>query len=171
MFSSSSTLSGIVLRITYEDPKGLFSVLRLQLPDQTIATLVGPLSGLSVGQRLSCEGEWKKSIPYGDQFVVASFWMEVPTNDLHELEIFLGSGNLPGIGPVLAKKIINSFGLETSSILDHHPDRLVSIPGITSKKADHVHRAWKEQRDLCNLMIFCQKVGLSTNHSRRFYVK
>ncbi|WP_275655991.1 helix-hairpin-helix domain-containing protein, partial [Candidatus Similichlamydia epinepheli] len=46
-----------------------------------------------------------------------------------------------------------------------------SIPGITSKKADHVHRAWKEQRDLCNLMIFCQKVGLSTNHSRKIYEK
>ncbi|WP_157952526.1 ATP-dependent RecD-like DNA helicase [Candidatus Similichlamydia epinepheli] len=93
------------------------------------------------------------------------------TSCCDELEAFLGSGSLPWIGPALAKKIINSFGEETLFILDHQPDKLVSISGITSKKADQIHVAWKRQRDLYGLMIFCQKVGLSTHQSKKIYEK
>ncbi|RDB31757.1 ATP-dependent RecD-like DNA helicase [Candidatus Similichlamydia laticola] len=169
--SDETCLSGIVVRVTYDDPKGLFSVVRLRLDDQSVITLVGSLSGLSIGQRVSCQGQWKRSASYGDQFAVTSFFMDVPTENLEEMIHYLGSGNLPGIGPVLAAKIVEKFGKETPFILDHRPDQLSIIRGITPQKAEQIHQAWKKQRDLCNLMVFCQKIGLSTRHTKKIHDK
>ena len=41
------------------------------------------------------------------------------------IERFLGSGLIPGIGPELARRLVDKFGKETLEVIDHQPGRLV----------------------------------------------
>jgi exodeoxyribonuclease V alpha subunit len=43
---------------------------------------------------------------------------------------YVGSGLTKGIGPVLAERIVEHFGLETLEVIEDEPGRLVEVPGL-----------------------------------------
>jgi|SRR5208282_4127864 len=62
------------------------------------------------------------------QYGVFNYVVIVPaqTSDISE---YLGSGAIKGIGPEIARRIVNKFGLQTIDIIENDIDRLKEVEG------------------------------------------
>lgn len=155
-------LKGIVERITYSNPENGFSVIRLKTENKgELVTAVGFLTTVTPGTQLILKGDWKNDSKFGRQFSISSY-KELMPSTLIGIEKYLGSGLIKGIGPVYAKKIIETFGLATIDIIEKSPKRLFEIEGIGKKRIEMIKSGWEEQREIKNVMIFLQSHGVST---------
>ena len=87
------------------------------------------------GEDLVVTGEFTSHQKFGEQFKVHIFERSLPTTSA-AIQRYLASGAISGVGPVLAKKLVNKFGDDTLDIIENTPDRLTEIDGITVKKAE-----------------------------------
>ena len=74
-----------------------------------------------------------------------------------------------GVGPVTAKRIVNKFGEEALDIIEHHPRKLLEVPGIGEKTVTKITQAWKDQREIRNIMLFLQAHGVSPAYAVKIY--
>ena len=154
------TIDGVVEKITYVNEENGYSVARLKVPRQKqLVTVAGHLPGIAVGEGLRVEGTWANHPQYGRQFTVSNYQTASPGTPA-ALRRYLSSGLLKGVGPAVAEHIVNTFGLETLSILDNAPERLSEVPGMGRKKAAQIAATWAERRTLKDLMVFLQGEGL-----------
>lgn len=112
-----------------------------------------------VGATLECAGEWTLDPRYGLQFSVLFVQSAVPTT-AEALEKYLASGQLKGIGPSTARAIVDKWGLDTLRILDHTPERLSEIAGLTEAKIQAIGEAWRSKRELYNVISFLGLHGI-----------
>lgn len=136
--------------------------------DEELATIVGSFNEVKVGEMLELEGEWIHHAKFGRQFSVNAYKSVVPTS-VQGIESYLSSGLIQGIGPKLAKKIVETFGEETMNILQANPERIKEVSGVGDKKAASIIEAFISQIELRNIMLFLQKYGISTNFAVRIY--
>src|SRR5439155_21325117 len=129
-------------------------------------TIVGELFGVTEGMPLKLRGQWITDKKYGRQFKVASYQLRTPET-LIGIEKFLGSGLIPGIGPALAKRIVEKFGAETLDVIDRAPQKLVDIPGIGSQRAAALSSAFAAQRHVQDVMVFLRGHGVSAAFAAR----
>ncbi|MCU0491543.1 MAG: ATP-dependent RecD-like DNA helicase [Chloroflexaceae bacterium] len=163
------TLEGTLERITYHSPEDGYTVARLTPQGKGyLVTIVGKLIGIKPGETLALEGEWKEHREHGRQFEVASFRTLMPAT-IDGMRRYLGSGLIKGIGAATAKKITETFGKYTLEVLEREPDRLVEVPGLGRKKAELIKRAWREQQQIKEVMLFLQELGLSTGLAVKIY--
>jgi len=88
---------------------------------------------------------------------------------VYGIEKYLVSGLIKGIGPVYAKKIVELFGAETLQVIEETPDNLIKVSGIGGKRVAMIKKAWAEQREIKNLMLFLTEHGVSTAYAVRVY--
>src|SRR3990167_5190754 len=119
--------SGIIERIVFSNEENGYSVVKVK-HGTDLMQIVGHFTSLQLGENISCKGTWVFHPKYGKQFDVASYKLTVPT-DTQSIQKYLASGNIKGIGPVHAERIVAKFGLDTLSILDESPNRLKEIEG------------------------------------------
>ncbi len=100
------------------------------------------------------------SCKFGKQFEAQQCTGIVPTT-IVGLKKYLGSGLIKGIGPVYAEKLVNYFGSEILTIIDTTPERLTEVGGIGTKRIDQIVTAWKDQKEIANLMVFLQEKGIT----------
>ncbi|CAM5718978.1 ATP-dependent RecD-like DNA helicase [Streptomyces tendae] len=84
---------------------------------------------------------------------------------------YLGSGLVKGIGPVFADRITQHFGLDTLTIIEEEPKRLIEVPGLGPKRTRKIADAWEEQKAIKEVMLFLQTVEVSTSIAVRIYKK
>ena len=65
---------------------------------------------------------------YGYQLKVEFYETLMPAT-VREIENYLASGVIRGIGPATAKKIVEEFGEKSLEVLSTSPDELLKIPG------------------------------------------
>jgi exodeoxyribonuclease V alpha subunit len=82
---------------------------------------------------------------------------------------YLGSGLIKGIGPRLAERIVEHFGLDTLDVIEREPKRLIEVPKLGPKRTALIADAWEEQKAIKEVMIFLQGVGVSTSLAVRIY--
>ena len=171
------TLSGTVERVTYYNPENGYSVLRVQ-PDNPpkkanlsrdgLATVVGNLPELSPGEHLLLSGRWITHPRHGLQFQVEICEQTLPAT-LAGMRRYLGSGLVKGIGPRLAERIVAHFGARTLDVIENQPERLVEAADIGPKRAGLIARAWQEQKQVKEIMLFLHSHGVSTNLAVKIY--
>src|SRR5690606_11821580 len=83
------------------------------------------------------------------------------------LERFLGSGTIHGVGPALAKRIVEKFQLDTLKILDDAPERLSEVPGLGPKRIQEIKESWAAQRALSSVLVLLQTHGASPGLAQR----
>ncbi|OEH85051.1 recombinase RecD [Desulfuribacillus stibiiarsenatis] len=162
-------LSGIVERITYQNEENGFCVIKIRSkghPD--LVTIVGNLAAVNVGAVIRLKGDWRMDSKFGKQFSVQDYREEVPAT-VAGIEKYLGSGLIKGIGPVYAKKIVRKFKENTLHIIEDSPDRLIEVEGIGSKRVTIIKKAWQEQKEIKNVMLFLQSNGVSTAYAVKIY--
>src|SRR6185295_6929794 len=85
------------------------------------------------------------------------------------IEKYLGSGLIRGIGKVMAARLVKAFGLETLDVIENRPHRLTEVGGIGPKRSRDILRAWNEQREIKEVMIFLQSHGVSTHYAIKIF--
>ncbi len=152
-------LDGIVENIIYENSENGYTVCDISSGGQLI-TLTGYMPNLAEGESIVVYGQWVTHVEYGDQFKVEGYEYKMPTSET-EIEKYLSSGLLPGIGKTTARKIVEMFGAEALEVIEHEPDRLLVISGLTKKKVDAIYKKYIELIGVREVVMFFQKFGIS----------
>ena len=163
-----TSIEGVLERIVYSNEENGWSVVRLIVRGKGEVTAVGNLIGLQIGETLRLEGEWVKDRRFGRQFKAESF-LTVEPRTFTGIEKYLGSGLIPGIGKRYAKRLVQHFGLDTLEVIDKYPERLMEVEGIGRQRSRRIMSAWREQRDIKDVMVFLQSHGVRTSHAIKIY--
>jgi len=164
-----STIEGILERIVYFNEENNYTVARLQVarnPD--LVTIVGNMPCPNPGETLRLKGEWIIDAKFGRQFRVESCHSVLPAT-ITGIQKYLGSGLVKGIGPIMAKRIVAMFELETLDIIDGKPERLLEVEGIGPIRAERIGKAWQEQKEVHEVMVFLQGHGVSSTYAVKIF--
>jgi len=142
--------------------------IRKKLRDTKLVTVIGNLTDLNPGEHLQISGKWVNHPKHGFQFNVEQY-MGTPPISKTGIQRYLGSGLVKGIGPGLAKRIVDHFGIQALDIIEEKPGRLREVPDIGPKRALKITRAWQEQRQVKEIMLFLHSHGVSTNLAVKIY--
>ena len=115
-------------------------------------------------------GHWSRDGKYGVQFQVEDY-QEVVAPTKEGIIAYLSSGKIKGIGPKIAEKIYAAFGPESLEIFEHHPERLLDIPGITSGKLEDILRTYLATRSTGKVIAFLAPFGVSPSRAARIAAK
>ncbi|NBM17928.1 ATP-dependent RecD-like DNA helicase [Streptomyces sp. GC420] len=168
--SNQAVVEGVLERITYANEENGYTVARVDTGrgGGDLLTVVGSLLGAQVGESLRMEGRWGSHPQYGKQFTVENYTTVLPAT-IQGIRRYLGSGLIKGIGPKIAERIVEHFGLETLDVIEGQPARLVEVPGLGPKRTKLIGAAWEEQKAIKEVMVFLQGVGVSTSIAVRIY--
>jgi exodeoxyribonuclease V alpha subunit len=156
------TLRGTLERITFHNEENGYTIARLMPQGRDyVVTIVGHMMNVTIGASLRLRGQWVTHAQYGKQFVVEEYTEELPAT-VEGLRKYLGSGLIKGIGPVTADRIVGHFGLETLAVIEQAPERLIEVPGVGRKRVGLIGRAWQEQQQIKEIMLFLQAHDVST---------
>lgn len=162
-------LSGVVERITFINEENGFCVIKIKSKGfSELVTVVGNMASVNVGAVVSLKGEWKYDSKYGKQFCVYSYKETMPAT-IAGIEKYLGSGLIKGIGPVNAKRIVKVFGEDTIRVIEDEPERLIEVDGIGPKRIEMIRKAWQDQKEIKNVMLFLQSHGVSTAYAVKIF--
>ena len=162
-------ITGYVERITYCSEESGFTVARVrEKGKRELSTVVGSLSGLNPGESLRATGRWVEDPRFGRQFRVESYRTVAPAT-VRGIEKYLASGLIKGIGPAMAGRIVQTFGTDTLEVIDKTPQALSRVPGIGAKRIAGISRAWQEQKEVKEIMIFLQGHGVSAAFAARIF--
>ena len=162
------SIEGVVERLVYRNDDNGYTVVRLLLRGKGEVTAVGPLLGASPGETLRLTGRWIHDRKFGRQFKAESC-LRVAPNTFIGIERYLASGLVRGIGGRMAKRLVQHFGLETLEVIDQQPRRLLEVEGIGKKRMQRIRDAWKEQREIQDVMVFLQSYDVSPSHAVKIF--
>ena len=136
--------------------------------DKEVITVTGVFGTDVTNETLEIFGNRVKHPKYGEQFTVEMYNSVLPSS-LSQIENYLSSGLIKGIGNFTAKKIVELFKEDTFNIIQNFPERLLEIEGIGEKKVEMITKSFVEQIDIKEIMIFLQSHGISTTYGVKIY--
>lgn len=160
-------LEGYVDHIRFRNEENGYTVLSLDAAGEE-ETCIGNFTYISEGEYLRLEGEYVDHQIHGPQFKVEQFTVKEP-EETKDMERYLGSGAIKGIGPVIAKRITKKFKKDSFRIIEEEPERLVEIKGISEKIARQIAEQFAEKREMRDAMIYLDQYGIATNYAVKIY--
>ena len=157
----------VIDNITFQNPDNGYAVLKVSIGCEKGIPLVGTVFKPSVGSVLLADGRWQVNKKYGRQFYVVSYIEKLPTTE-HGIEKYL-SGLIKGIGPNLAKKIVEKFGSDTPRIIKEEPERLKECYNIGKKRIDLIHKNWMDAMGVHEVMMFLLDHNISPSYATKIY--
>lgn len=155
-------IKGQIEQIIYTNEENGYTVARVKLSDsQAPVTVVGNILTPMPGETLKMKGLWANHPRFGKQFKIAQYETIIPAS-LYGIEKYLGSGLVRGVGPVMAERIVEQFGVDALDIIANDIERLAEIEGIGTVRIEMIKKAWQEQKEVRDVMLFLQAhdVGL-----------
>ena len=145
-------IEGTVDSVLYSDPDSGYIVFDLDMGDEYI-TVTGSLGNIEEGEAVRVTGEYMTHAKYGEQFKAEVCERKLPATESAILK-YLAAGTIKGVGPSLAKKIVDRFGTQALHIIEDDPDRLTEISGLSRTKADEISQEFRRVNGVRTLMIF-----------------
>ncbi|MEW6666929.1 MAG: ATP-dependent RecD-like DNA helicase [Thermodesulfobacteriota bacterium] len=162
-------LQGQIERVTYANEETGYTIARVKIEGQRdLVTVVGNLLAANPGEIIRMRGEWTNHPKYGEQFRIVHCQTVIPAT-VHGIQKYLGSGLIKGIGPVMARRIVQRFGNETLEVIEKEVGRLAEVDGIGLKRIEMIRRAWEEQKEIREVMIFLQAHGVSSAFAAKIF--
>ena len=161
-------LSGTAERFIYRNEITGYAVLSIKQKDCNSIIVVGNILGVELGQPLDIVGSWSTHPIHGKRFQIDSYTIAKPEN-LDEIEKYLASQLIPGIGAVIAKRIVAAFGEKTIKIIETEKQRLCEVQGIGKNRAKLIFDVWKKQKDTHHTMMFLQTHGIPLTKAWKIY--
>lgn len=161
----SEWVEGRVERVLWAAADGGWAVLRVATTAGPLV-VVGPLGTVAADMDdgdppfASFEGTFEQHASHGHQFRASAVLLESPRTEAG-LRLYLGSGGVRGIGPSMAARIVHRFGLDTTRILEHEPERLSEVPGIGEARAAAIVEAWQADAGTRALTILLRGLDVS----------
>ena len=160
-------LEGYVERITYRNQESGYTVMTLHTEGDSVC-VTGSFAELSEGEFVRVRGEMIVHPVYGEQMKAETLEFTAP-GDVTQIERYLGSGAIRGVGPKLAKRITDMFGEDTLRILEEEPERLSEVKGISERSAMEIAEQVISKREARSAMMFLQGYHISPKLSARIY--
>ena len=151
-------LEGVVESVLFSNPENGYIVLDLDVRGDYV-TVVGELGNIEEGEELTVTGEYVRHARFGMQFKASFCQRKMPATSSAILK-YLSSGVLKGIGPTMAKRMVDEFGEKTLDIIENEPEKLIKVKGITAKKIDEISMEFKRIFGIRALMIFLSQYGV-----------
>ncbi len=165
----SETIEGHLERIVYFNEENHYTVARLKVRgNPELVTVVGQLAGIAPGEVLKLWGSWEIHPKYGQQFKANGYTVSLPAK-IDGIEKYLGSGLIKGIGPAMAKQLVDRFREKTLQVIERFPNKLLGVEGIGEKRLQMILKAWEDQREVRDVMIFLQGHGVSAGYSAKIF--
>jgi exodeoxyribonuclease V alpha subunit len=163
------TLAGSVERVTFHNAENGFAVLKVHARGKRdLVTVVGHTPAVSAGEWITASGIWISDRTHGLQFK-AEVLKTTPPTGVEGIEKYLASGQMRGIGPAMAKRIVAAFGVDTFEIIEAAPERLTEVSGIGPMRASRIVAGWAEQKAVREIMIFLHAHGVGTARAVRIF--
>lgn len=167
--SEESVIRGVVKRIVFRNAENGYTVLRLGTSSsEEELTVVGNFLSVSIGMHLILRGKTTEHDKYGKQFNSIQATQTQPSSP-QEIEQYLSSGLIKGIGPKTAERIIEAFGSETIEMIEQHPEEIAKVSGVGSHKAQLIHEALVQQKDEKETMRFLIEHQVSPLLAQKIY--
>ena len=165
----SETLAGTVERVTFHNAENGFAVLKVKARGKRdLITVVGHAATISAGEFITASGAWVSDRTHGLQFKAQVLKATTPTTS-EGIERYLASGQMRGIGPAMAKRIVAMFGDSTFDIIETAPERLQEVTGIGPMRTTRIVAGWAEQKAVREIMIFLHSHGVGTARAVRIF--
>ena len=159
-------VEGTIRSVVFHNDENGYTVLHVEIPSEfelaknPEITIVGKAQAVWEGEDVRAEGQWVTDKVHGRQFKAETLTCVAPRS-LKGIERYLASGLIKGIGPVLAKRIVDTFGEETMMVLSHQSGRLNEVPKLGASKIRQIRESWHQNETMRENMIFGQTYGIS----------
>ena len=166
--SGKEIVEGTIRSVVFHNEENGYTVLHVEVPSEfelarnPEITIVGKCAAAWVGEEVKAEGAWITDKVHGRQFKAETLTCVAPRS-LKGVEKYLASGLIKGIGPVLAKRIVDTFGEDTMMVLSHQSARLREVPKLGAAKIRQIRESWHQNETMREVMIFGQTYGISVN--------
>ena len=158
---------GTLTRIIFNNAGNGYTVAVLDT-DEGAVRIAGSIAEPKEGARYRLEGKFTIHPKYGEQFSFTGYEELVPEGEDAIFE-FLAAGNIRGIGPKMARTIVDAFGAETLDIIEKTPEKLLSINGIGPKSLARISDSYAESREFANISIELRELGIEMTDAIRIY--
>lgn len=115
-------------------------------------TAVGYNLPLTDQIEVEMEGYWESG-NHGIQYQVESF-IEIVPRTKEGIIGYLSSGAINGVKEKTAEAIYRMFGQNTLEIMEHTPEKLLAVPGISERKLEGIIDSFGKNRVFRELMTF-----------------
>ena len=170
-------VEGTIKSVVYHNDENGYTVLHVEPPTNSFElargreiTIVGKAQAVWEGEDVRAEGKWVTDKVHGRQFKADNITCVAPKSIIG-IERYLASGLIKGIGKVLAKRIVETFGAETLHVLEHQSARLREVPKLGKAKIEQIRTAWHANATMRENMIFGQTYGISITKMTRIVRK
>ena len=129
-----TAVEGTVERVVFRNRDNGYTVLRLDVEGTPLLmTVVGNFQELDAGERVRFSGSWTVDPRHGRQFKAETCLPLLPAT-VKGIEKFLGSGLVPGIGPVRARQLLKEFG-SVAGVKRADAESLIRVVGTRAAEA------------------------------------
>lgn len=160
-------LTGVVEYITFLNEENGYTVLEVSSGGE-LYTAAGGAGTLYCGEKVTLIGRWMVHPTFGKQFKIESCRREIPET-AGEMLSYLSSGMIKGVKEKTAQKIVERFGEETFYIIEHFPDRLAEIKGISKDRAKEISREFVKNAAEREALIALEKYGMTASECLKAY--
>ena len=162
-------IEGTVENVLFRNAENGYTVIDLDAGGELI-TVVGELGEVEEGEGLILEGSYVTHRRFGTQFRAEYCERKLPDTVVN-IEKYLASGAIKGIGPGLAKKIVSTFGAQTLDVMEHDPMRLSEIKGISRVKCEEIADEARKLFTLRCILSFLSQYSIRSQYAMRVYRK
>jgi exodeoxyribonuclease V alpha subunit len=164
-----TVLEGQIERVVFTSEDTGYTVVQFKIDGRPEpVTVVGSLHSPTPGEMLRLQGQWTTHPRYGRQFKADRHETQVPAT-AEGIRRYLGSGMVRGIGPEMARRIVETFGEQTLEVIDGNADALNRVEGIGPKRVDMIRDAWNRQKEIRNVMVFLQGHGVGSGYAAKIF--
>ena len=160
-------LEGTVEHVLFRNEANGYLVLDLNANGELV-TVTGELGEADEGEVLSLWGQYTMHPRYGQQFQAESCERKLPST-ASDIERYLSSGAVKGIGKSLASKIVKAFGDKTLDIIEHQPERLMEIRGMSQAKCEEITKETKHIFALKSVISYFDGYGIKSRYAMRAF--
>ena len=154
-------------KIIFNNPENGYTVAVFDTEAGAIR-IAGSFAEPKSGAKYRLQGRFAIHPKYGEQFNVSSYEEMMPEGADAILE-FLAAGNIRGIGPKMARQIVDVFGDETLTVIEETPEKLLMISGIGAKTLSRITESFGESKEFADASIELRELGIEMNEAVRIY--
>jgi len=169
-------VEGTIKSVVFHNDANGYTVLHVEIPSEfelarnPEITVVGKAQAVWEGEEVRAEGQWVTDKVHGRQFKAEKLTCVAPRS-LKGIEKYLASGLIKGVGPVLAKRIVDTFGEETMHVLQYQSGRLREVPKLGKAKIEQIRASWHQNESMRENLIFGQTYGISVTKMTKIVKK
>lgn len=135
-------IKGKIIQVIYT--KNNFSVIKVRDTKGSVITASGKIFKPQIDMCIEMEGTFVKHPKYGTQFDVASSRISIEKTESAAVK-YLSSGLIVGVGPILAKRIVEEFGPNViEEVIEKDFTQLCKVKGISEDKAIKIAKSHSE---------------------------